>query len=491
MAISEFIYGLHDAGGESHMSVNKGWIVFTKGIGTSGSGGDDYSPWSTRGYGVIVRLNNGYESAGTLPVESQYDQFAARCADYVQSSPGVDYWIIGNECNLPREWPQNNNGDPNTGEAITVARYVSCYNRCHAAIKGRAPNAKICPAPSATWSPPFPGRGVEDFLKYWTNCLTGIGAAKIDGLILHAYTHGCDPNLVFSTEKMQNDPYRDVYYHFFVYKNLMAAIPSDMRTKPVMITECDQLTECGTGSSPIHAWRDTNSGWVRNIYREINDWNKANSQKIMCVALFRWELADEGAYTFGISNKGGVITDFEVAVAFGYKWGVVDPGVGMVEGVPTGTNIGKNTTVATDSNYSASYTGQKAVDGVTSHESKWTSANTPPPHWLKLDLGAQKTVTGYVVRHAESGGVDASFYNTQAFSIQSGQSFDGPWTNEVVVNNSAQAEETFRKYITPKSLRYVRLYITDPGPDHYARIPEFEVWGEGGDANPGLKRTSR
>lgn len=485
MAISEFIYGLHDAGGESHMGANKGWIVWTQAIGTSGSGGDDYSHHSNQGYGVIVRLNHGYESSGTLPVEAQYDQFAARCADYVASSHGVDYWIIGNECNLPREWPQNINGDPNTGEAITATRYVKCYNKCYAAIKAKSPNAQICPAPTATWSPPFPGRGVDDFLKYWTNCLTGIGAAKIDGLILHAYTHGCDPSLVTSTEKMQNDPYKDVYYHFFVYKNLMAAIPADMRTKPVLITECDQLVECGTGSNPIHAWRNTNSGWVRNIYEEIDRWNRANTQKIRCVALFRWELATEGPYTFGIRDKPGVIADFEGAVAASYKWGVViDPG-DLIPGVPIGTNVARTATVATDSNFSASYTGQKAIDGIISQESKWTSANTPPPHWLKLDLGAHKTVTGFIVRHAESGGVDASFFNTQAFCIQSGQTFDGPWTNEGVVNNSAQDEETFLRYPTPKSLRYVRLFITDPGPDNYARIPEFEVVGQGDVVDPG------
>jgi hypothetical protein len=30
----------------------------------------------------------------------------------------------------------------------------------------------------------------------------------------------------------------------------------------------------------------------------------------------------------------------------------------------------------------------------------------------------------------------------------------------------------------PKRLRYVRLLITDPGIDNYARIPELEVWGQ-------------
>lgn len=480
MAISPYIYGLHDAGGESHMGQNKGWIVWTKAIGTSGSGGDDYSGWSNQGYGVIVRLNNGYEPAGTLPVQSAYPAFAQRCADYVRNSPGVDYWIIGNECNLPREWPQNVPGDPNSREPITVSRYVDCYKQCHAAIKAKSSHARICPAPCGTYAPPFPEHGVpEGFVTYWIDCLKGIGAAKIDGLILHAYTHGHEPQLVTSEVKM-GPPYEDIYYHFFVYKNLMEKIPLDMRNKPVLITECNQVP---LPNSTL-TWKDENSGWVREVYKEINRWNATRPQKIMCVALFRWEHAMEGQLTYSIRDKHGVIADFKDAVALGYRWGdpppdQVEPDPGyMIPGIPSGTNLATNTTAITDSIYGASYTGQQAVDGVTSHESKWVSADQPGDHWLALDLGTQRTVTGFVVRHASSGGVDAPFFNTQAFKIQSASSFDGPWTTEAVVDNAAQAQETSRKYLIAKSLRYVRLYITDPGPDNIARIPEFEVWGQ-------------
>jgi hypothetical protein len=40
-------------------------------------------------------------------------------ANFIQNSPGADIWIVGNETNLPREWPGNVQGDANTGEAIT------------------------------------------------------------------------------------------------------------------------------------------------------------------------------------------------------------------------------------------------------------------------------------------------------------------------------------------------------------------------------------
>lgn len=326
LADPPYIYGLHDPGGEGHMGANKGWIVFTVEIGSNPDNmiGGNYSTYANQGYGVIVRLNNGYGSAGTIPHDSQYDNFATRCANYIKASSGVNYWIIGNEPNLPREWPGNVNGNPSTGQPITVARYVSCYIKCYNQIKAVASNAKICPAPAGTWSPPWPGQGIEGFVDYWVNCLNGIGASRIDGLILHAYTHGCDLALVTNTAKM-GPPYQDIYYHFFVYRNYMTAIPADMRTKPVLITECDQNIECADNATPRQTWANVNSGWVREIYKEINNWNSANSQKIRCVALFRWPTVSEGEFTFGISGLNGVIQDFEQACALGYKWGNAPP----------------------------------------------------------------------------------------------------------------------------------------------------------------------
>jgi len=125
----------------------KGWIVETVEVG-GGSGGN-WSSYANAGYGVIVRLNQGYGYAGTIPPVSGYDDFAYRCGQYVKNSSGVEYWIIGNEPNLPCEWPGNIDGDPNTGEAITVANYVHCYGHCYDAIKGQVSTAKVCPAPRA------------------------------------------------------------------------------------------------------------------------------------------------------------------------------------------------------------------------------------------------------------------------------------------------------------------------------------------------------
>ncbi|MFN2286175.1 MAG: peptidoglycan DD-metalloendopeptidase family protein, partial [Anaerolineae bacterium] len=95
----------------------KGWIFFTIACGRNAASlvpnndiRDFYWEWASQGYGVIVRLNNGYEPNGTLPEEKYYDAFAATAARYVElflkrtDMPAEDYtWTIqiGNEQNNP------------------------------------------------------------------------------------------------------------------------------------------------------------------------------------------------------------------------------------------------------------------------------------------------------------------------------------------------------------------------------------------------------
>jgi|GEM_PF-2228741 len=152
---------------------------------------------------------------------------------------------------------------------------------------------------------------------------------------------------------------------------------------------------------------------------------------------------------------------------------------GMNDSVPTGVNVApQSAQVSTDSNYSSSYTGAKAIDGVVSAASKWCSNGNAPPHWLALDLGSNKTVNGFVVRMAGAAG-EYSSYNFESFKLQSGSSISGPWTDECSVSNPSQVSVIARSYLTPKVLRYVRIYVTDCGIDNYARLPEFEVYAPG------------
>jgi len=360
-----YIFSCHDTGGYAKIEQagKRGWLVVTVAIGhdKNNHSGDDFRTYSNRGHGVIVRINNGYSPDGTLPYQSQYADFATRCANYVAATQGADVFIIGNETNLPREWPGNSSGSATEGEPITVARYIDCYNRCYNAIKAVRSTALVCPVPSGTWGPPWPGQGIEGFLDYWVNIINGIGASKIDALILHAYTHGCDPALVTDNSKM-NPPYEAIYYNFRVYRNYMNAIPSSMRSKPVYITECDQNTECADGgASPKHTWYNVNNGWVRAIYSEINTWNiTAGNQKIRCVTLFRWDDVPEGEWAFGFSNRANVIADWLQAMANEYRWDIT-PATGSIAGrVKSGGTALSQATVTVSP---GAYTALTASDG--------------------------------------------------------------------------------------------------------------------------------
>jgi hypothetical protein len=142
---------------------------------------------------------------------------------------------------------------------------------------------------------------------------------------------------------------------------------------------------------------------------------------------------------------------------------------------PAGTNLALTASDAVvDTQYSADFDPDKARDGQVS--TKWTSTGTSANHWLAYDLGALSAVSRFVVKHASSGG-EPTYYNTQAFTIESAPDMQGPWSVEFIGQNGAQAGTSIFDYTSPVAMRYVRLNISDAGIDNYARIPEFEVWG--------------
>ena len=130
--LPQYIYGLHDVGGQELMlaSETPGWILDT--IDLRSQVGTDYSSLAQAGLSLIVRLNYGYDRAGTIPPSSQYDAFAQLCATYVRNSSGARIWIIGNEMNASTEWPQLEDG---TREVITPEKYARCFYKCRSAIK--------------------------------------------------------------------------------------------------------------------------------------------------------------------------------------------------------------------------------------------------------------------------------------------------------------------------------------------------------------------
>jgi N-acetyl-anhydromuramyl-L-alanine amidase AmpD len=315
---SPYLYGLHDPGGENIMADAGvfGWVLFTEAIGCEPNdmGGKDFGPWANRGFGILVRLNNGYSPDGTIPPASRYGDFAKRCANYVRNSPGAHIWIIGNEMNYPIERPgvkQEGDRLVNPGEAITPSMYANCYRQCRTAIKAVPghQNDQVIVGSVAPWNnqTAYDGNPHGDWCKYLTDILTILGPANCDGISIHTYTHGSNPEFIYNEYKMSDERFRNREYHFRTYRDFMQAIPNSMRALPVYLTETDQ----------DEPWLDHNNGWVQRAYGEIDAWNKtAGNQKIRAVILYRWPRHDR----WYIEGKNGVIEDFKQSLGHRYNW---------------------------------------------------------------------------------------------------------------------------------------------------------------------------
>jgi hypothetical protein len=158
-------------------------------------------------YGVIVRLNHSYHPGGTLPESSRYDEFAAACARWVElhllhaELPNEQYtWTIqiANEQNNPSEHP---GGYENPKEHITPELYATAFNKVYARIKAVLPNSIVCPGAVDPYnSVPMKLLGGQRWrpLDYFQKMMDNITA--LDGIILHAYTHG--PSLAAITHQV-------------------------------------------------------------------------------------------------------------------------------------------------------------------------------------------------------------------------------------------------------------------------------------------------
>lgn len=362
---SEYIFGIHEPGGEQHMLLagRPGWITFSEAVGADPNDytGVDFRSFSAQGLGVICRINHGYEPHGTIPHSSQYEAFALRVANFVQTSVGCKIWVIGNEMNhaverpgIQIDWSRHPsaysdrpeeadpfrhglsvrfNALPHTsdeirttrgaivsrGEMITPELYAQCYRLCSDAIH-RLPGHEddlvlvgaVCP-----WNTQsvYQGNPNGDWVQYFREILEILGPRYCEGFALHAYTHGSDPRLI-SSDAVLGPPFQNYHHQFRVFMDFMNAVPEDMRELPVVITEADQ-------SQP---WTDENTGWVQRAFAEINAWNsQPSSQQIRALCLYHWPRFDK----FFIDGKQGVAEDFILALQNDYRW--QDPYAAAVE----------------------------------------------------------------------------------------------------------------------------------------------------------------
>ena len=142
---------------------------------------------------------------------------------------------------------------------------------------------------------------------------------------------------------------------------------------------------------------------------------------------------------------------------------------GLAAAEPTSPSL--KVSAARGSSVDGAFTADRAIDGVISEASHWTSTASPSPAWLELDLGSTQTLAGlHLYTGLDAGGALRSF--TVQFWTE------GRWTDipsATVVDNRATALAlAFDDTVTVRTDR-LRLWITST-PDGRARVNEVLVW---------------
>ena len=114
-----------------------------------------------------------------------------------------------------------------------------------------------------------------------------------------------------------------------------------------------------------------------------------------------------------------------------------------------------------------------AADGSPSQGYMWISRGADESAWVQLDFKEPFTISRYVVRHAEAGGLDPEL-NSRDFTVE--VSLDGEtWTT--VGSYQGNTAPVTDAAITPVEARYVRVNVTNGGTDRIVRIGDIEVYG--------------
>lgn len=321
------IYGIHDVAGLDFLQQNNcgGWLVHSVDVWNDAPA--DYTALVNAKCRVIVRLNNGYGSTGTIPVPSGYDAFAQKCAQWVAGSKGAKIFIIGNEMNIAAERPQ--------GQPILPADYANCFLKCRAAIQAKPgfANANVVPGATGPYNieTNYPANPTGNWVKYFQDILVAL-QGQCDGIAIHTYSRGQNPGDITNQDKYP-PPYHNNYRGFLAYQNFMQAIPSGMKTLPVYITETQPLINDAPN------WLNQNTGWVTAAFAEINRWNSVSSnQAIQALTMFRW-LNTDPHWCF--STKNQVLDDFRNAIAQNFRLrlpGNVQPGQTLEQAVLAAAN---------------------------------------------------------------------------------------------------------------------------------------------------------
>jgi len=284
-----YLYGMTDLCPDNVLD-GKGVIVHPVRLGHNP---DDFSSvdYSDRRETMICRPQHGWGNEGTLPIEPYMPYYLQRMRNFVSGSKGVNIWIAWNEPNHSQERPN--------GQIISPSYAATSYLDIRDVIRslpGHDDDLVLVGA-IAPWN-------IEtgDWLEYMQAVYAQLPTAYVDGIALHAYTHGAHPDLIFSMEVQHG-----WLWHFRTYQQqINVGIPDRFKDRPIYITETNQ------GDGP---WLDYNNGWAQNAYLEIDDWNRAGEPTIRSLVLYRWAFDQ-----WKIQDKDGVKADLHTAMEHEYTW---------------------------------------------------------------------------------------------------------------------------------------------------------------------------
>lgn len=321
------LYGIHDVQGSSFLQQNNcsGWLVHS--VKVTADPPADYTALVNAGCRVIVRLNYGYGSEGTIPLPAGYDAFAQQCATWVAASKGAKLFIIGNEMNVSAERPM--------GQPILPADYAKCFLKCRTAIQAKPgfANANVIPGAVGPYNieTNYPANPTGNWIKYFADVMALL-QDQCDGVAIHTYSRGQHPADIVNQARFPA-PFQNNYRGFLAYQNFMSAIPASMKKLPVYLTETQPLINDAPN------WLNENTGWVKAAFAEINRWNSiASNQPIQALTMFRWLNTDPN---WCFSTRPNVLDDFRNAIAQNFKVrlpGGVTPGQTLEQAVMAAVN---------------------------------------------------------------------------------------------------------------------------------------------------------
>ena len=228
--------GVHDRAGGDWLRANQlqGWCLLPVYVGTSWRD-LNLDPLADAGIRCLVNLRFSYavddHGAGTMPRPDELAVFKRACLDTMARNPRAHAFVICNEMNNPREWPRD--------FTLTPAYYRNFYQGVY---EEKPPGAQVWPGSID----PF-NAGWGDWRVVWQEVLASI---ELDGVALHGYTHGPDPQLIWHEKRFTHPPLIGVYYDLRVVETQLSIIPIQHRNKEMVVTETNHYVR-----------RDGSVGW--------------------------------------------------------------------------------------------------------------------------------------------------------------------------------------------------------------------------------------